>query len=99
MDPGVTRSTLMLLKSALDTEVREGSHSFGKSQVCNLILQLLQPCQLKLFRLINLGVLMINLTIRTCVKIRRFKHLKIPCDYSFAESEYVCVEPDNMKTG
>lgn len=39
---------------------------------------------------------MINLTIRTCVKIHRFKHLEIPCDCSFAESKYVCFEPDNM---
>lgn len=81
MDAGATRSTVMLLKSILDTKVREGSHSYDKSQVCNFILQLVQSCQLKLFRLITLVVFMINLTIKICVKIHRLKHPEIPCDW------------------
>lgn len=62
-------------------KVREGSHSYDKSQVCNFILQLVQSCQLKLFRLINLVVFMINLTIRICVKIHRLEHPEILCDW------------------
>lgn len=80
MDAGATRSTMILLKSILDTKVREEFHSYDKAQVCNFFLQLVQSCQLKLFRLINLVVFIINLTIRICVKIHRLKLPEILCD-------------------
>lgn len=64
---GATKSsTVILLKSTLDTKVRQGSHSYEKSQVCNFIFQLVQSCQLKLFMLTNSVLFMINITIRIC---------------------------------
>lgn len=75
---GATRSTMILLKSILDTKVREGSHSYDKSQVCNFVFQFVQSCQLKLFMLTNSVLFMINITIRICVKID--KHTEILLD-------------------
>lgn len=64
---GATKSsTVILLKSTLDTKVRQGSHSYEKSQVCNFIFQLVQSCQLKLFMLTDSVLFMINITIRIC---------------------------------
>lgn len=68
MDSGATTSTLILLKSILDTKVREGSHSYDKSQVCNFILQLVQLCRLKLLVLTSSVLFIINIAIRICVK-------------------------------
>lgn len=68
MDSGATASTMILLKSILDTKEREASHSYDKSQVCNFILQLVQSCQLKLFMLTNSVLFIINITTRICVK-------------------------------
>lgn len=79
MDAGATRSTMILLKSVLDTKVREGSHRYDKSQVCNFILQLVQSCQLKLFILKNSVLFMINITIGICVEID--KHTEILCHW------------------
>lgn len=76
MDAGATTSTMILLKSILDTKMREGSHSYDKSQVCNFILQLVQSCQLKLFVLTISVLFMINITIGICVKID--KHTNLP---------------------
>lgn len=90
MDAGATTSTMILLKSILDTKVREGSHSYDKSQVCNFILQLVQSCQLKLFMLKNTVLLMITTTIGICVKID--KHTEILCHWS----EDIFTEADNI---
>lgn len=68
MDSGATTSAMILLKSVLHTKVREGSHSYDKSQVCNFILQLVQLCQLKLLMLTSSVLFIINITIRICVK-------------------------------
>lgn len=75
MNAGATISTMILLKSVLDTKVRGGSHSYDKSQVCNFILQLVQSCQLKLFMLTDSVLFMINGTIRICVKIGKHRNL------------------------